>query len=541
MSTTLASQTLPRRGAFAALPPPLAAACAVTLGILGLFSIWSTLAALRDMWLTDGLKSIGMVIPIVSLLLILRVWRSLGWEMQGTWAGLAILLATIAAVRVRDHAILLFVVSPEWSLNLPPHSLVVFAYGSGLVLLFGGTRLYKAALFPILFLWLVNPVPHIFNVLVDLPLQHASAHIARSFAHALGQPLTSDQLSLMFTPQFGMFIAPGCNGIRGAVTMGLIALIAGYLYRFRLLPHILFVASAIFLGYLFNFVRLCTLVIYYIVALHLPRLQNHGEMADYYIGGALFLIGTMLLAAVMRRARQVASLTLPPQPDSESVATPPSFYPRLAAMLAIVILSAAPFAHAHPVTSPLTQTQPAHEFPEQVGQYRLTRSWNDTLPSGVFLYHWGEYTRDGSGQQVSVGVSPVLGAHDTMVCHSARGEDPLWHDQMTLPTAGSGSIAFSGSFFNSGATQYLEATTLCNGTSCGEFSSSGTHFGFVYSKPDTNAMLRQSPLRSIPVMIRTEMLDPSVRPEIARQQLTETLRNFVSSADLDTFTLPYRQ
>ena len=81
--------------------------------------------------------------------------------------------------------------------------------------------------------WFVNPVPHFFTLHIDLPLQHASSLIARGFAHALGQKFTPDQLRLMFTPDFGMFIAPGCNGIRGAITMGFIALIAGYLYKFK--------------------------------------------------------------------------------------------------------------------------------------------------------------------------------------------------------------------------------------------------------------------------------------------------------------------
>ena len=63
------------------------------------------------------------------------------------------------------------------------------------------TRLYRAALFPIVLIWFVNPIPHIFNVYVDLPLQRVSAHVARAFAIALGQPLSHDQLSLMFTPR----------------------------------------------------------------------------------------------------------------------------------------------------------------------------------------------------------------------------------------------------------------------------------------------------------------------------------------------------
>jgi len=205
------------------------------------------------MWTTDALKSIGMFIPLVSLVLILRVWRSLGWEMDGSWWGFAILVATAVVVQMRDRSILILVLSPQWQISLPPPPLVVFAYGAGVVLLFGGTRLFRAALFPLVLLFFVNPVPHIFNTLIDLPLQRASAHVARSFAIALGQPLSPDQLRLMFTPDFGMFIAPGCNGIRGAVTMGFIALVAGYVYRFRWYAHTAVVTGAVLLGYVFNF------------------------------------------------------------------------------------------------------------------------------------------------------------------------------------------------------------------------------------------------------------------------------------------------
>ena len=222
----------------------------------------------------DALKSIGMVVPLVSLILILRVWRGLGWCAEGTWWGLLLVLIPLVVVRVQEQAVLIMVISPQWSTGLPPPSLMLLAYGSGVVLLLGGTRLYRAALFPILLLWFANPIPHAFSSLIDLPLQHASAHIARAFAMSLGNTLTPDHLRLMFTPDFGMFIAPGCNGIRGSVTLGFIALIAGYVYRFRWYANALVVTGAILLGYAFNLARLCLLVLYYVVALHFPSLQG---------------------------------------------------------------------------------------------------------------------------------------------------------------------------------------------------------------------------------------------------------------------------
>ena len=87
------------------------------------------------MWTTDALKSIGMFVPLVSFLLILRVWRSLEWEMNGSWWGLAILVAMAAVVQMRNRSILILVLSPQWQMSLPPPPLVVFAYGAGVVLL----------------------------------------------------------------------------------------------------------------------------------------------------------------------------------------------------------------------------------------------------------------------------------------------------------------------------------------------------------------------------------------------------------------------
>ncbi len=495
----------PRVATFA---PPQTARLAVGLAVLSLSSIWWIVGNLWNLWMFDALRSIGMLIPLVSFVLILRVWRSQHWQMEGSWWGLAILAVTIAAVHIRDQAVLVFVVSPQWA----------------------------AALFPIILIWFVNPIPHIFNLYVDLPLQRASAHVARSFAIALGQPLSHDQLSLMFTPDFGMFIAPGCNGIRGAVTMGFIALIAGYVYRFRWYAHTAVIAGAILLGYLFNFARLCLLVLYYLVALHFTSLQNKAEMGDYIIGCCLFLIATVLLFYVIRRLSETPGQIKPPalEQSSSSRVSPNSLRLRMAAMFLIALFGCYGFAHALASTrAAAAQTEADQDaigqFPAQIGAYKLVRSWNENLFTGPLLYHWAE------------GVAPLLGSHDTLICHSARGEDPLWHDQLTVPTATGVSVGFSAAFFNDSAIQYLEATTLCSGSTCGEYSSPRTHFGFVYSKPDPQALFTQDPQRPIPILLRAETTDTTLPADVARKQLSASITSFLSSVNLDALTQPYRR
>ena len=533
------------------LSSPAGAGLASLLAVLGLSTIWTTMVLLWYLWTTDALKSIGIVVPLVSFLLVLRAWRSLAWELEGTWWGFALLLATMALVTVRDRAVILLVLSPQWTIFFPPHSLVLLAYGTGLVLLFGGMRLLRATRFPLLLLLLSNPVPHIFNVFVDLPLQRASAHVARAFAIALGQPLSPDKLRLMFTPEFGMFIAPGCNGIRGAVTMGLIALVTGYLYGFRPRAHAAVVLGAIGLGYVFNFVRLCVLVLYYMVALHFPALQSQGENADYVIGGTLFFIAVYLLSVVIARLGGPSEhpvWVLPPVAETPA-AVPANYFARAAAFALLVVFGLTGIARGlgSRNTSPslVAEERAQGQFPQSAGKYALVRTWNEQLMTGTLLFHWAEYAPRDGGTHITIGVSPLLGAHDTMVCHSARGEDPIWHGQQTFQTVadrkGATEVNFNSSFFNDGATQYLEESTICDGSGCGEYASAGTHLGFVYSKTDVGKLLNQNAERPMPVLLTAGTTDITIPPAEARARLSTEVAAFLSAINVEGLTLPYRR
>jgi exosortase J len=417
---------------------------------------------------------------------------------------------------------------------------MAFAFGAGIVLLMGGRRLFRAALFPIALLWFVNPIPHVFNVLVDLPLQRTSAHVARAFAIALGQHLTPDQMSLMFTPHFGMFIAPGCNGIRGSVTMGFIALIAGYVYKFRPRIHLAVIAAAVLLGYIFNLVRLCALVLYYIVALRIQWLQSRAEMGDYIIGGCLFFFATILLFYAVQRLKSTEAQ------NPSAVRIPSSFSTlsgaaafRLAVLCLLALAGSYRAAHAF-VLDRATQrnidNSAQHAFPQKIGNYSRVRTWNETQVTGALAYHWAEYAPADGGTHIDLGISPLLGAHDTLICHSARGEDPLWRDQFAVKMADLMTVSFSASFYNNGATQSLEATTLCTNGTCGEYSSNRQHFGLVFSKPSTGALLSNESQQPIPILLKAETIDMSKPSDLARRDLLASMMSFLQSADLAALT-----
>ena len=105
---------------------------------------------------------------------------------------------------------------------------------------------------------------------------------------------------MFFHDQLGMFIAPSCNGLQGAVAMGGLALVIGHLRAMGFLPHTLMVAGAVALAYIFNLLRLCLLVLYYCVAHSLPVLSGYAVGADYVIGGTLFVLAAAFLLRVSR-------------------------------------------------------------------------------------------------------------------------------------------------------------------------------------------------------------------------------------------------
>jgi exosortase J len=273
-------------------------------------------------------------------------------------------------------------------------------------------------------------------------------------------------------------------------------------------------------------------------------------MGDYIIGACLFLLGTFLLFYVVRRLSESPGEIKPPARNPATLAGPATGHSlplRFAAMLVLVLFScygvarAYVRAHSDNNTAHIKTDQNAPgQFPARIGRYTLSRSWNENLFTGPLVFHWAQYVPDGGGTPVSLGVSPSMGSHDTLICHSARGEDPLWRDQLTLPIAGNVAVSFSGSFFNDGATQYLEAATLCTGGSCGEYTSDRAHFGFVYSKPTPQALFSQDPQRPIPILLKVETIDTTLPAELARQQLMTAMRSFLSSADLGGLTQPYR-
>lgn len=273
--------------------PSIAAALLASAG-LGLF--WWQFATLWSMWTTDSLRSIGAAVIPASLVLGLRELGREDFASGGSWCGFVLVGLAVAGSNLQYYGSPALSFGPGLGLNLLPTGLVLYLYASGALVMFGGLRVWRKAGFALFLLLFVNPVPSFFTNLVDLPLQRFGAQAARSFASLVGVPLSGAALNLMFFhDELGMFIAPACNGLQGAAAMGLLALVIGHLRRLRILPHLLFVAGAVALAYLFNLLRLCLLVLYYCLAHLFPALGAYAAVSDYAVGAILFALAAALL------------------------------------------------------------------------------------------------------------------------------------------------------------------------------------------------------------------------------------------------------
>jgi exosortase J len=497
--------------------PSIALWCAIAvLAAAGCLGIERELALLWRCWTTDPLRSIGMLVPPVSIILTLRVWRQNGWQPRGSWWGLAVIGSAFFISILRASAEL-FVTAGGALVSLIPLTLPVYLYGSGVVLLFAGTRVWRRAWFPLGLLLLSQPVPVLTSSMIDIPLQEISARVARAFATLIHFAPTTPQLRLMFSPEFGMFIAPGCDGIRGAVTLGYLALVLGYLKRVSLRRWAAYVVGGVLLGYLFNLIRLCVLVVYYRIALGHPALEGVAKQADYAIGSCLFLVAILIFVwlAGLKQGEEtstdLARADVGPGSSREEPEHPTtSFFIRLAAfavvLLAVLALpSSALRSHQSSPDSALSSTASLARFPKQIGQFALTRTWYEQS-GGQTLVESGAYSQSGADEIVlAIWVAPFVYYHDANSCWLARGLKPDLVTSLPFATAQGKSVDLSTGFYNDGVTDSIVVSVVCTPGSCSQSQqvASKGRFSFFVLKPQIGEFTGGA-AHPVPIMIRID-------------------------------------
>ena len=514
--------------------------CLALLVVLGALGLSQQFISLWEVWTTDPLRSIGMVITATSIVLVLGVWWQNRWELRGTWWGLLPLAMAFFSIVFSQKLIF------TWDagllrVNFVTNVLPIYLYACGIVLLFAGLRVWRQSWFPLALLLCAQPVPSAVVTLLDLPLQSRSAQIARSFALLIGFPPTNPELlRLMFTPDFGMFIAPGCDGMRGAIALGYIALIVGYLKRVSFVRWFLYVSGAVLLGHLFNLLRLCALVLYYRIAVGNHALESMAKQADYAIGGVLFLVAVLLfLWVAFRKDNKPKVMTnVSADRDTAEAGRQPPVFRKLATFALLVLIVIVPGVHAIQNRreslaasirdGKVTLNDLNDRVPKQLGDYRLTRTWQEQLGSLTAIEN-AAYKADALNE-IDLGIWLLPGEHTVHRSWLTHGEVPETRTTASFVTVRGQTASFDTAFYSDGVTDSLTADMFCTPSLClsSPENEDGVHLGLTKAIDFSTRGVRAVPIYFIIQAPHKDAPDAAIQKEM----LTDC-QNFLRNIDLN--------
>jgi exosortase len=199
---------------------------------------------------------------------------------------------------------------------------MLFAVWAGFAMSYG-TRAFRAAAFPLLFLLTMVPVPRLFLDPFILWLQLGSAEVTSWIFHLTGTPVLRDGM-VFSLPGVTIEIAKECSGIRSTLALLITCSLAGYLFLQRWWSRMAFSTAALPILVVKNGIRITTLTL---LALHVDRGFLFGSL--HQKGGIVFFaIALIILMPVLRwlqrSERNTSTARTMPYRESQTVLVDPA-------------------------------------------------------------------------------------------------------------------------------------------------------------------------------------------------------------------------
>ncbi|TDJ09039.1 MAG: exosortase/archaeosortase family protein [Deltaproteobacteria bacterium] len=200
--------------------------------------------ALVQHWLYDDNYSYGFLIPPLALYFVWERWEELrGLPAEGSAWGLAVLAL----------AFLVFAAGTLGGvLVLPRASAIVLLLGA--ILWIGGWRWTRELLFPVLFLFLMLPIPNVILNQIAFPLQLFAAEVAEETLFLLEVPVRR-MGNVMYLPHTQLEVAQACSGLRSLLALTTTGVVFAYFFGRTWLQRGLIVAVSIPIAILVNAAR----------------------------------------------------------------------------------------------------------------------------------------------------------------------------------------------------------------------------------------------------------------------------------------------
>ena len=125
---------------------------------------------------------------------------------------------------------------------------------NGLVLLLLGRAIYRILAFPLLFLFLMIPLPQSLVNVISFPLQLMAADLAVSALHLFDVPVLREG-NIIHLPTMPLFVAEACSGLRSLMALGTLGVVFAYFFRKNPVERIVIVISTLPIAVLVNALR----------------------------------------------------------------------------------------------------------------------------------------------------------------------------------------------------------------------------------------------------------------------------------------------
>ena len=256
-------------GALAVHPaaPPHGPSTPLTVGCLVLcffWTFWSTITGLINDWQNDPNYSVGQLVPFAALYLIWIDRSNLTRHARSTcWWGLAVIMVAQLA---RFYGLLFMFESAE------RYALVLTIVG--VVLLVCGWRIFWAARWILLFLFLMVPLPGRIHNAISGPLQSLATEGAVSTLELLGIAVTNQGNVMLLNDEVSVSVVEACSGLRMLTAFVIVAATFAYVVGRPRWQKVALIISSVPVAIACNLIRL--------VATALLFLLVSGEIAKTF-------------------------------------------------------------------------------------------------------------------------------------------------------------------------------------------------------------------------------------------------------------------